>query len=809
VETLLQDLRYALRMLRKNPGFTVVAVITVALGIGANTTIFSWINATLLNPIPGVSRPSELVAVQIGRAGSFSYPDFLDLQDRANSFAALTAFAFAPASLTGDDKPERIWATMVTANYFDVLGVKPALGRGFRAGEDKFPSGAPVAVISDRLWRRRFGADPAIVGQTMHLNTHPLTIVGVAPPVFQGSTSGLRFDLWVPLTSAQYLSEGGKELLEARGDAWLNVLGRLGSGSSREQAQSEATLLLQQTAGQFPDSHRGVNQITLYPLWRAPNGANGFFSTLLPILMGVAGVVLLLACSNVANFLLLRGLSRQKEMCIRLSLGAGRLRLVRQLLVENIVLSLAAGAIAFPITLWTSRSFMDFAPTTDFPIWVSVAVDRRVLIATLIITFASGMLFGILPALRASGMNPASVLKDESGALAGGRRKVQLSSALAIAQVALSLILLVSAGLFVRSFQATQHFDPGFDPRNVLLQTYDLFPNGYTQSEGMAFDRQALENVEAVPGVLSAGLADWVPLGFSSNSDSFAPDGYVPGPHEAVSAGVARVSPGYLATVGIPLLGGRDFSAHDSADSQVVVVINEALADRYWPKQNPIGKRMRIEGKWAVVIGEARTTHYYDLNEEPRPFIYLSLFQFYSSGVILHVRTATDPLASAGAIGQAVHKLNPDLPLFDVALMTSRIGTSSFVQRMAGTFVGAFGIIALVLAAVGIYAVIAYSTKQRTHEVGIRMALGAQRKDVLYLILGQGLKITFLGVTIGLAATLALARLMASLLYGVSATDLVTYAGVAVLLTLVALSASFIPALRATRVDPVLALRCQ
>ena len=518
----------------------------------------------------------------------------------------------------------------------------------------------------------------------------PLTIVGVTPTVFQGSTSGLRFDLWVPVTCAQNLAEGGKEVLESRADSWLNVLGRLRPGRSREQAQSEATLALQQIARQYPDSHRGVNQIVLYPLWRAPNGANGFFSTLLPILMGVAGVVLLLACSNVANFLLLRGLSRQKEMCIRLSLGAGRFRLVRQLLVENIVLSLAGGAIALPITLWTSRSFMDFAPTTDFPIWISVAVDRRVLFATLIITFASGILFGILPALRASGMNPASVLKDESGALAGGRRKARLSSGLAVAQVALSLILLVSAGLFVRSFHATQHFDPGFNPRNVLLQSYDLFPNGYTQAEGMTFDRQVLDNVEAVPGVLSAGLADWVPLGFISNSDSFTPEGYVPGPHEAVSAGVAHVSPGYLATVGIPLLSGRDFSAHDSADSQAVVVINEALADRYWPKQNPIGKRMRIDGKWAVVIGEARTIHYYDLNEGPQPFVYLSLYQFYSSAVILHVCTAADPLASAGAIAQAVHMLNPDLPLFDLALMTSRI-EAAFVQRMAGTFVGAFG----------------------------------------------------------------------------------------------------------------------
>jgi predicted permease len=809
MDSLLIDLRYAFRMLRKNPGFTVVAVVTLALGISANTTIFSWINATLLNPIPGVSRPSEMVAVEMGRAGSFSYPDFLDLRERGNSFADLTAFAFAPASLTGDGKPQRIWATMVTANYFGELGVKPALGRGFLAGEDKSPNGAAVAVISDRLWRSRFGADPAIIGQTIHLNTHPLTIVGVTPPVFQGSTSGLRFDLWVPLPSAQHLAESGKELLESRGNTWLNVLGRLNSGRSREQAQSEATLLFQQIAEQFPDSHRGVNQVTLYPLWRAPNGANSFFSTLLPILMGIAGVVLLLACSNVANFLLLRGLSRQKEISIRLSLGAGRFRLIRQLLVENILLSLAAGAIALPVTVWTSRKFMDFAPTTDIPIWISVSVDRRVLIATLIIALASGILFGILPALRASGMNPASVLKDESGALAGGRRKAQLSSGLAVAQVALSLIMLVSAGLFVRSFHATQHFDPGFNPKNVLLQSYDLFPNGYTQAEGMTFDRQVLEGVEAVPGVVSAALADWVPLGFSSNSNTFGPEGYMPGPHEDVSAGIAHVSPGYFGTVGVPLLAGRDFAAYDSPDSQTVVVINEALADRYWPRQNPIGKRLQIEGRWAVVIGEARTTHYHDLNEQPLPFIYLPLYQFYSSGVILHVRTAADPLASAGTIEQVVHKLNPDLPLFDVTLMTSRVGVSSFVQQMAGTFVGAFGIIALLLAAVGIYAVIAYSTKQRTHEVGIRMALGARRKDVLQLILGQGAKITLLGVGIGLAATLAMARLMASLLYGVSATDFVTYAAVAVLLTIVALSASFIPALRATRVDPVLALRCQ
>ncbi len=809
MESLWQDFRYSARLLRKNPGFTLVAVITLALAIAANTTIFSWINATLLNPIPGVSRPGEIVAVESGRAEPFSYHDVLDLQARTKSFSGLTAFAFGPASLTGEGKPERVWITLATANYFDVLAVKPSIGRGFLAGEDILPKGASVAVISNRLWQGRFGADPEILGKTIHINTRPYAIIGVAPPVFQGSASGLRFDLWVPVTAAQDISESGKDLLDSRSNTWLNVLGRLNPGMSRERAQTESSILMRQIATQFPDSHRSANQISLYPLWRAPNGANAFFSTLLPILMGIAGVVLLLACSNVANLLLLRGLSRQKEMSIRLSLGAGRIRLIRQLLVENILLSLTAGVIALPITVWTSRTFMDFAPQTDFPIWISVNVDSRVLIATLAIAFASGILFGILPALRASGMNPANALKDESGALAGGRRKAWLSRGLAVAQVSLSLILLISAGLLVRSFHATQHFDPGFNPQNVLLESYDLYPNGYKQADGVPFDKQVLENVKSVPGVQAASLANWVPLGFVTNTDTFAPDGYVPGPHESVVAGVAHVSPGYFATVGIPLINGRDFAAQDSADSQTVVIINEVVADRYWPRQNPIGKRMKIEGKWAVVIGETKTTRYFDLNEPPRRFLYLPLYQFYSAGVTLHVRTASDPLAASGAIALAIHKLNPNLPVFDLALMSSRIGVSSFVQRMAGTFVGAFGLIALLLAAAGIYAVIAYTTRQRTHEVGIRMALGAQRVDVLRLVLWQGAKITFLGVAIGLAVAFASMRLMAGLLFGVSATNLLTYSGVAVILTIVALAASYIPALRATRVDPVIALRCE
>jgi predicted permease len=807
LEDFWQDIRFGTRVLRKNLGFTIASVLTLALAIGANTTIFSWMNATLFDPIPGMSRPSEGVAIENGRAGSFSYPDFADLRDSTQSFSGITAFSEEEVSLTGEGKPERAWASLVTSNYFDVLGVKPFVGRGFLAGEAQPPNGAPVTVISYRLWQGRFGGNPAIIGQQIHINTQPFTIVGVAPAVFQGITTGLRFDLWLPVTATATLGDVRGDLLAKRNDSWLNLLGRLRPGVGREQAQTELTELLQRIARQYPNSHKGVNQVAIYPLWRAPNGAEAFFYRLMPMLMGVAGIVLLLACVNIANLLLQRGVTRQKEMSIRLSLGAGRARLIRQLLVESLLLSATGGGIALALTAWGSKSLMAFVPTTNLPIWLAASVDRHVLAATLAITILTAILFGIMPALRASGVRPGAVLKEESGALAGGRRKGHLSNGLAVAQVALSLVLLVSAGLFVRSFHATQKFDPGFNPNHVLLESYDLAPNGYNEATGVAFDRQAIENVEALPGVQSACLSDWVPLGFGSNSDEFTPEGYEAGPHEAIGAGVAHISPQYFSTLGIALVSGRDFAPQDSASSKPVVIVNQALANRYWPKQSPLGKRMQIEGKPATVIGVASTTHYFDLSERPQLFLYLPLYQFYNANVTVHVRTAGDASAYAATIADSLHKLNAGLPVSDIILMTAWIGASSFVQRMAGTFVGAFGALALLLTAVGIYGVSAYCTRQRTHEIGIRMALGAQRADVLRLTLGQGARITLLGVGTGLLTAFGVAQLMSSLLYGVSATDPVTFAGVALLLTLVALFACYIPARRATRVDPMAALR--
>jgi predicted permease len=801
------DLRYTFRVFRKTPGFVAVAILTLALGIGANSTIFSWVNATLLDPIPGLAHASRVVAMQRGQGSTISYPDFLDLRDRARSFLGLTAFSLGPMSLTGKEKPERVWGMLVTSNYFDVLGVRPVMGRGFLSSEDRAANAAPVAVISYRLWQRRFAGDRAIVGRTIQIDTHPFTIIGVAPPVFQGSTTGLRAEIWLPVTMAPELAPVEERFLTARGTTWLNALGRLRAGVTREQAQAELDTLFAQIARQYPDSHRGESRISLYPLWRAPNGANAFFSKLLPILMALAGVVLLLACANLANLLLARGVARQREMAIRLSLGAGRGPLVRQVLMESLILSLAGGGAAVLVTLWSAGQFMNFAPTSNLPIWIPVKVDGRVLLATLAISVVTAVLFGILPALRAAGIQPASVLKDEAGSVAGGRRKARLSSGLAVAQIALSLVLLVSAGLFIRSFRAAQGFHPGFDARNVLVESYDLYPSGYKQEQGIAFDRQVLERVRALGGVRAASLADWVPLGFSQNADYFTPEGYSAGPKETLVAGVAHVSPGYFATLRIPLVRGRDFTAADSADSTPVAIVNQTLAERYWRAGDAAGKRIKVEGKWATIVGVASTTNYYDLNEPPRPFLYLSLYQFYSSGVTLHVRTAGDPGAAAGAVAGVIRQANADMPVFDVSTLEARMQPATFVQHMAGSFVGVFGVLALVLAAVGLYGVVAYGARQRTHEIGIRLALGARPEQVGKMVLGQGAKLALTGVGIGLAVSLGAARLFRSLLFGVGAADPLTFLVVTGLLVAVALLACYVPARRAMKVDPMDALR--
>jgi predicted permease len=807
-----QDVRYSLRMIAKTPGYAAIAILTLALGIGANSTIFSWINSTLLNPVPGLANPQEVVALSLSRPSEtpflFTYPDVAAMRDGQRSFAGITASGTVPMNLTGNDKPERIWGTVATANYFTVLGVRPALGRGFLPTEDEKPGGASVAVISYRLWQTHFAASPDIVGRSIEINQHPYTIVGVAPALFQGSQTGLRTEIWVPIMMVQQLMEQG-DLIHDHHYFWMSALGRLKPGVAPEQAQEEMTLRLKPEVRNYPEEHKGHETVTVYPLWRSPFSVNQVFSMLLPMLMSIAGFVLLLACANVANLMLVRSVARRREIAIRMSLGASRWRLVRQSLIESLLLALAGGAAASMITLWTSGSLMKFLPAMDFPVSLSIRTDRAVLLATLAISMLTGLIFGILPALRSSAEAPVGVLKEDAGSVSIGRRKARLTSGLVVAQISLSLLLLICAGLFIRSFMSAQQINPGFSAHNVLIASYDLFTAGYSNEAGAEFDRQLVAKLEALPGIQSVALSSRVPVGFPQGSTSVKAEGYVPQANESMETQDVIVTPNYLKTMQIPILQGRDFTPRDNKDSERTVIVSQAFVDRYWPRQEAIGKRVfsDLTHEWFNVVGVARDSKATGLNEKPRPFLYLPLYQVYQATMIVNARVQGDPLASGLVVEKAIHELNPALVVFDVADFEARWQIASFQQRIAGTFVGAFGLVALILATVGVYGVTAYTTRQRVHEIGIRMALGASKENVLRLVLGQGLRLTLIGVGLGLAAAFGLTRFLKTMLLGVTSTDALTFFTVACLLCAVALLACFIPALRAIRTDPMTALR--
>jgi predicted permease len=808
-----RDIRFGLRVNAKTPGYAAMAMLTLALGIGANTTIFTWINATLLNPIPGLATPREVVSLSLSKPGEdpfpFTYPDYEAMREGQRSFAGLAVSNVVPMSLTGKAKPERVWGMATSANYFDVLGVRPILGRGFLPAEDERPGGAPVAVISNRMWQTHFGASSQVVGQTLEINQHPFTIVGVTPAGFQGSQTGLRMEIWIPVMMEEQLVPGGN-LLHDHHYFWLTMLGRLKRGVSPEQAQQEMTLRLKPETNSYPEEHRGHDTVSVYPLWRAPFGANQILAPLLPMLMVIAGLVLLLACVNVANLALVRSVARRREIAIRMSLGASRWQLVRQLLVESLILALAGGGVALFITLWTAGTFMSFLPVTSFPIALSMRPDHTVLLATLGISLLTGVLFGILPAWRSSGGNPVNVLKEDAGSVSAGLHKARLASGLVVAQISLSLLLLICAGLFIRSFMSAQRINPGFNPHGVLVSSYDLFTAGYSESSGVEFDRQLVAKLQALPGVQFVALSSRLPLQFGGGaSTSVKPEGYEPQINESMETQDAIVTPNYLQTVQIPLVQGRDFTWQDTKNSQRVVIVNEAFASRYWPYQEAIGKKLNsdLTHEWFTVVGVARNSKVGGLNEKPTPFVYLPLYQVYQPNMTVHARVTGDPLAYARAVERTIHGLNADLAVFDMNNLESLEHFASFGQRVAGTFVGAFGLLALVLAAVGIYGVTAYATQQRTREIGIRMALGASKEDILRLVLSHGLRMTLLGVGLGLAASFALTRYLTSMLLGVTSTDALTFSSVAVLLCAVTLCATLIPARRAMRVDSVVALR--
>ena len=809
---MLQDLRYALRQLGKNPGFAALAVGTLALGIAANGTIFSWINSTLLDPIPGIVNTGNMVTIQRGERSEhpsppFSYGDFADLRDNTHSFTGLLGYHDDYISITGTGKPERIYGALTSSNYFEVLGVRPILGRTLLPTQVNERAGAPEAVLGYDLWQNRFAADPSIIGKKIELNLHTYTIVGVAPPGFQGCKSGLRTEIWLPLGTDDQIWNGDR--IQYRGVSWLNVIGVLRSGVSARQAENELNLQMQRIVDRYPEDHRGANRLSTDPLWRSPFGANVYLSGTLPILLALAAVLLLLACANVANLLLVRSVSRRREFAIRLSMGASRWKLVRQLMIENLIIALTGGGVALLCTFWTARTLSAFLPANNLPLSINGHVDGTVLFATMAVSILTAVISGAIPALRASSLSPITVLKDEALNASGGLHKSRLSGGLVVAQVALSLLLLACAGLFVRSLQKAQQADPGFDPNHVFLATYDLDPMGYTGKTGLEFHRQLLARLQALPGVQSATLADFSPLSFTIHSDGVLPEGYVPRLHESLEVDRGKVAQDYLKTLRTPLIAGRDFTAQDTADTQFVTIVNQAFVDRFWPGQNAIGKRVLRGDQWCIVVGVVANAKYRRLIYDPAPLVLFPLMQHYDSEVILQVRTAGDPKAIASAVEQTVHSMNPDLPLFNETTMKQDMQMGNLFERIAVVFAGSFGLLALLLAAVGIYGVVAYTTKQRTHEIGIRMALGAGKGDVFRQVLGQGMRLTLAGLVVGLAVSLVLTRFLRGMLFGVGAADWLTFGTVAAVLCLVAMAATFVPARRAASVNPMQALRTE
>jgi predicted permease len=812
MNTLVQDVRFALRQLRKSPGFTLTAVLTLALGIGANTTILSWISSTLLDPIPGVTRTGNMFTITRGEktehpSPPLSYPDYVDLRDNAKSISGLIAYHDDDLIITGTARPVRIYGATTSANYFDVLGVRPILGRTFLSSQQNERMGVAEAVLGYDLWQRQFAGDPAIVGKTIQVNLHTYTIVGVAPKDFQGCKTGLRSDIWIPLGMSKQV--WGWDPLDDRGISFLNILGVLRPGVDRHQAENELNLLMGHLVAQYPTVHQGQNQISTDPLWRSPFGANVFLAGTLPILLALAAVLLLLACANVANLLLVRSVTRRREFAIRLSMGASRWRLVRQLMAENLIVALSGGGLALLGTVWTARTISAFLPSTTLPLSINGREDGRVLLAAILVSIFTAVVSGVLPALRASAVSPMSVLKDEALNTSGGLHKSRLTSGLVIAQIALSLLLLTCAGLFFRSLDKAQRAYPGFDSNHVLLASFDLGPMGYNNAREIEFNQQLLARLKALPGVQSVTVADFSPLSFTIHSDGVLPEGYVPQPHESMEADRGIVGPEYLQTMRTPLRAGRDFTDQDNANTQPVAIVNQAFAERYWTGQNAIGKRVQWRGGWYTVVGVAANGKYRRINDDAAPLILVPMAQSYGGDAILHIRTAGDPLAFASAVQRTVGELNPNVPLFNVTTLKANIQMGSIFEHIAVVFAGAFGLLALILSSVGIYGVVAYTTKQRTHEIGIRMALGARKAAIFRGVLQQGLRLALAGLAVGLAASLALTRFLRSMIVGVGTNDLPTLSTAALLLCMVALAASLIPARRAAAVEPMQALRSE
>jgi predicted permease len=806
---LLQDLRYGLRMLGRNPGFTAIAILSLALGIGVNTSIFSLVNAALLKPLP-VDRPEQIVSLRASLKGgndtyNFSFPTYQDIQERNSAFSGLAAARFVTVGLSSGGLNERIWGYLATGNYFEVLGVPAAIGRTFTAAEDRGEGADPLVVLSFASWRTRFGSDPAILGKTVLLNGHPFSIIGVAPEGFNGTEVAFNSEFWAPMMMQEQV-DPGSNWLHNRNEGRLNqVIGRMKPGLSMALAQSQMDAVSDQIARDNP---------TFNPLQTINVSRPGFFvpafrnavATFGVLLLALGAFVVVLACTNLASLLLARSAERRKEIAVRLAIGAGRWRLLRQLLTESMLIAAIGGGAALVIAIWFNRALTSFRPALDFPLNIQLQADYRVLLFAFLVSMLTGILFGLLPALQATRPALVPALKDESS----GSHRSRLRNVLVAGQVAISLMLLAASGLVVRSLFNAQNIDGGFNNKHALEVSFDIGQQGYDEARGRQFFDTALRRVSALPGVEGTGLAGYLPLSLESSTRSVQVDGYTLRKGESPSSLYTRVTPGYFRAMGIPIPRGRDFTAMDARDTPPVIIVNEAFVRRYWPGEGGVGKKAAVNGNGrppSEIVGVVKDGKYISLGESPRPFIFLPLSQEYQSQVTMVVRTEGEPSSMIASIRAELQSLDPHLPLFDVKTLTEHMATTLLPARIAGSVLLSFGLLALALASVGVYGLMLNVVAHRTREVGIRVALGATRLDILRLVVGQGLTLALAGIAIGLVVTLALTRFLNSLLYGISATDPWTLAAVSVGLGTFAAFASYVPARRALRIDPTEALK--
>jgi macrolide transport system ATP-binding/permease protein len=802
LEILWQDLRYGLRMLLKNPGFTTIAVLTLSLGIGANTAIFTLLDKMLIRPLP-VEQPNQLVTFvedASGTPGTFSYPMYAELRDRNDVLSGVVAYHQQPFSLSDGSVTERVIGQIVSGNYFAALGVRPALGRFFLPEEDRTPGTHPVIVISHGLWRRRFGANPAVIGRTISLNALRYTVIGVAPSEFTGTTRGAASDVYTPI-----MMQAQTDLLNNPYANWLMLIGRLKPDVSREQAQAALAALVDGAAKALPEKELGDPvKVVLLEGGRGHMYRVNDLALPLKLLMGVVGFVLLIACANVANLLLARASARRREIAVRLAIGAGRWRVVRQLLTESATLAALGGGGGLLFAQWLTSLLLGFQQQTNYvPRALDGSLDERALGFTLGLSLLTGIVFGLAPALVASKPDIVTALKSDTPGLWRAARRSNLRALLVVAQVALSLVVLIGAGLLIKSLRALQAIDPGLEPAKVATASFDLGMNGYNEERGRQFISQLSARVAALPGVEAVSFAAIVAFSDIPWISPATIEGYQPQPNERLAFDYNFVGSNYFQTVGAPILRGREFTAQDTAEAPRVFVVNEATARRYWPGQEAVGKRLNR----GEVIGVVRNTKEKGLTKDARPAIYAPLLQSYTPDLTLHVRTATPSQTLFAAVRREVQTLDPTLPVYNLRTLAQQKDGSLYTERLAATLLTLFGLLALSLAAVGIYGVLSYAVTERTREMGVRLALGARPRDLLRLVVGQGLTLTLIGLGLGVGASFALTRLIARLLYGVSATDPLTFVVIPLSLMVVALLACWIPARRATRVDPLVALR--